>query len=51
MHLETGIGKYTSSSSSARGTAEYKYHFTDYTNVKRLHNYDALFVNDTAILN
>lgn len=47
IHLETGYGRYTSSSSTARGTAEYKYHITDYTTPKRLHNYDALFINDT----
>lgn len=47
MHLETGYGRYTTSSSTARGTPEYKYHITDYTNPKRLHNYDALFINDT----
>ena len=47
IHLETGYGRYTTSSSSASGTPEYKYHITDYTNPKRLHNYDALFINDT----
>lgn len=47
LHLETGYGKYTTSSSSASGTPEYKYHITDYTNPKRLHNYDALFINNT----
>jgi len=47
VHMETGYGRYTSSSSTARGTAEYKYHITDYTNPKRLHNYDALYINDT----
>lgn len=47
VHIETGYGRYNSSSSSASGTAEYKYHITDYTTPKRLHNYDALFINDT----
>lgn len=47
IHLETGYGKYLTSSSSASGTAEYKYHITDYTTPKRLHNYDALFINGT----
>lgn len=47
LHLETGYGKYVSSSSSPAGTAEYKFHITDYTNPKRLHNYNALFINDT----
>ena len=48
VHLETGYGKYTQPyTSTPRGTANYKYHFTDYTDVKRLHNYDALFTNDT----
>lgn len=47
IHLETGYGRYTTSSSSAAGTAEYKYHITDYTNPKRLHNYDALYINNT----
>ena len=47
LHLETGYGRYTSSSSTGEGTAEYKYHITDYTTPKRLHNYDALFINDT----
>lgn len=47
LHMETGYGRYTTSSSSAAGTAEYKYHITDYTNPKRLHNYDALFINNT----
>lgn len=50
VHLETGYGKYTTSSSGGQGSPEYKYHFTDYTNVKRLHNYDALFINDTRII-
>lgn len=48
VHIETGYGKYNSSSSSASGTPEYKYHITDYTTPKRLHNYDALFINDTS---
>ena len=47
MHLETGYGRYNLSYSTARGTAEYKYHITDYTTPKRLHNYNALFINDT----
>ena len=48
MHLETGYGKYTQPNvSTGQGTANYKYHFTDYTDVKRLHNYDALYINDT----
>lgn len=47
LHLETGYGKYNTSSSSSAGTAEYKFHITDYTTPKRLHNYDALFINDT----
>lgn len=51
VHLETGYGRYTTSTSSTQGTAEYKFHFTDYTNVKRLHNYDALYINDTNIIN
>lgn len=48
IHLETGYGKYTSYQSTARYTPEYKFHITDYTNPKRLHNYDALFINDTS---
>lgn len=49
MHLETGYGKYTQPNiSTGQGTANYKYHFTDYTDVKRLHNYDALYINDTV---
>ena len=48
VHLETGYGRYTSSSSSSYGTSEYKYHITDWTAPKRLHNYDALFINDTT---
>ena len=47
MHLETGYGRYNLSYSTGSGTAEYKYHITDYTTPKRLHNYDALFINDT----
>ena len=47
LHMETGYGKYTSYQSTARYTAEYKFHITDYTTPKRLHNYDALFINDT----
>lgn len=47
LHLETGHGKYETSTSGAIGTSEYKYHFTDYTECKRLHNYDALFINGT----
>ena len=43
MHLETGYGRYTQ--------PNYTYHFTDYTDVKRLHNYDALYSNDTIIYN
>ena len=48
IHLETGYGKYNSSSSPSSGNPEYKFHITDYTNPKRLHNYDALFINDTT---
>ena len=52
VHLETGYGRYTQPNvSTPRGTSNYKYHFTDYTDVKRLHNYDALYVNDTVIYN
>lgn len=47
LHLETGYGKYTTNTSGASGTPEYKFHITDYTNPKRLHNYNALFINDT----
>lgn len=47
IHLETGYGKYTTSTSPSAGNPEYKFHITDYTNPKRLHNYDALFINDT----
>ena len=48
VHLETGYGKYTQpNTSTPQGTSNYKYHFTDYTDVKRLHNYDALYINDT----
>ena len=48
LHMETGKGKYLTSTSTDRGTAEYKFHITDYTTPKRLHNYDALFINDTS---
>lgn len=48
MHLETGYGKYATNTSSGYGTSEYKYHITDWTAPKRLHNYDALFINDTS---
>lgn len=47
LHLETGYGKYTGSTSPSAGNPEYKFHITDYTNPKRLHNYKALFINDT----
>ena len=47
VHIETGRGKYLTGTSTASGTPEYKYHITDYTTPKRLHNYDALFINDT----
>lgn len=47
LHLETGYGRYTGSTSPSSGNPEYKFHITDYTNPKRLHNYDALFINDT----
>lgn len=47
VHLETGYGKYATNSSSNYGTAEYKFHITDWTRPKRLHNYNALFINDT----
>lgn len=47
IHLETGYGRYTSGFSTSIGTPEYKFHITDYTNPKRMHNYDALFINDT----
>lgn len=47
LHLETGYGKYQGSTSPSSGNPEYKFHITDYTNPKRLHNYDALFINDT----
>lgn len=51
MHLETGYGRYTLPNiSTGQGTANYKYHFTDYTDVKRLHNYDALYSNDTILV-
>lgn len=48
VHLETGYGKYNLSYSTGAGTPEYKYHITDYTTVKRLHNYNALYINDTS---
>lgn len=48
LHLETGRGRYTSSNNTGVGTANYKYHITDYTAPKRLHNYEALFINDTT---
>ena len=48
VHLETGYGRYATSSSGSYGTAEYKYHITDWTRPKRLHNYNALFINDTS---
>ena len=48
VHLETGYGRYTKSYTTTSGTSEYKYHITDYTAPKRLHNYDALFINDTS---
>lgn len=48
VHLETGYGRYATSSSSSYGTAEYKFHITDWTRPKRLHNYNALFINDTS---
>lgn len=47
LHLETGKGRYNLSYSTGPNTPEYKYHITDYTTVKRLHNYDALYINDT----
>ena len=40
MHLETGYGKWSSPSGH--------YHITDSGDVKRLHNYDAFFINDTS---
>lgn len=49
VHLETGRGRYTLPySTSGETSANYKYHITDYTTCKRLHNYDALFINDTS---
>lgn len=48
VHLETGYGRYATSSSSSYGTAEYKFHITNWTKPKRLHNYNALFINDTS---
>lgn len=47
IHLETGMGKYATYNSTPAGTAEYKYHITYYTAPRRIHNYDALFINDT----
>ena len=47
MHLETGYGRYNTSGSGSYGSAEYKYHITNWTAPKRLHNYNALFINDT----
>lgn len=47
LHMETGFGRYQTSSSTPSGTAEYKFHITYYTAPQRLHNYDALFINDT----
>lgn len=47
LHLETGYGRYATIHSSGAGTPEYKFHITDYTTPKRLHNYDALFINNT----
>lgn len=49
VHLETGKGKWNSNSSTGKGTAEYKYHFTDYTTVKRIRCFNALYGNDTVI--
>lgn len=49
VHLETGYGRYTKSYTTAGSHSDnYKYHITDYTTCKRLHNYDALFINDTS---
>ena len=48
MHLETGYGRYTLPYSTGSGTPNYKYHITDYTGPKRLHNYDCLYINDTS---
>ena len=39
MHLETGYGRYSSPSGH--------YHITSSGDVIRLHNYDALYINDT----
>lgn len=51
MHLETGKGRWLDSGTSTpRGTAEYKFHFTDYTTVKRIRVFDALYANDTEII-
>lgn len=52
VHLETGYGRYTLPYTTAgEKSANYKYHITDYTTCKRLHNYDALFINDTFPIN
>lgn len=48
LHLETGIGRYNFSYSTGPGTPEYKYHITNYTTVRRLHNYEALYINGTT---
>jgi len=49
VHLETGYGRYTLPyTTTGERSANYKYHITDYTTCKRLHNYDALFINDTS---
>lgn len=48
LHLETGRGRYTSPNNTGPNTLNYKYHITDYTAPKRLHNYDALFINNTT---
>lgn len=51
MHLECGKGKWNNPhTSTPRGTAEYKFHFTDYTTVKRIHVFNALYANDTIIV-
>ena len=48
VHLETGYGRYTLPyNTSGNHSDNYKFHITDYTTCKRLHNYDALFINDT----
>lgn len=48
LHLETGKGRYQGSTSPSAGNPEYKFHITDYTNPKRVHNYNALYINDTS---